>query len=39
LSSYTENGFYIFENVYEKSELLDIENDLIDILDRIPKNK
>ena len=31
LSSYTENGFYIFENVYEKSELLDIENDLLDI--------
>jgi len=39
MSSYAKNGFYIFENVYKKSELLDIENDLNDILDRIPKNK
>ena len=39
MASYAENGFYIFEDVYKKSELLDIENDLNDILDRIPKNK
>ena len=24
IESYAENGFYIFENVYKKSELLDI---------------
>ena len=39
IESYAENGFYIFENVYKKSELLDIEKDLHDILDRVPKNK
>ena len=39
MSSYTKNGFYIFENVYEKSELLDIENDLFDILGRIPSSR
>ena len=39
MSSYAQNGFYIFENVYEKKELLDIEKDLFDILDRVPENK
>ena len=39
IESYAENGFYIFENVYKKSELLDIEKDLHDILDRVPKNE
>ena len=39
MTSYAQNGFYIFENVYEKKELLDIEKDLFDILDRVPANK
>jgi len=39
MSSYEKNGFYIFENVYEKAELLDIEKDLYDILDRIPVSR
>ena len=39
MSSYAQNGFYIFENVYEKKELLDIEKDLFNILDRVPENK
>ena len=39
MSSYAKNGFYIFENVYEKKELSDIEKDLFDILDRVPENK
>ena len=39
MTSYAQNGFYIFENVYERKELLDIEKDLFDILDRVPENK
>jgi ectoine hydroxylase-related dioxygenase (phytanoyl-CoA dioxygenase family) len=39
MASYAENGFYIFEDVYKKSELLDIENDLFDIFDRLPKSR
>ena len=39
MSSYAKNGFYIFENVYEKKELSDIEKDLFDILDRVPENR
>jgi len=39
MSSYAENGFYIFKDVYEKSELLDIEKDLFDIFDRLPKSR
>ena len=39
MASYAENGFYIFEDVYKKSELLDIEKDLFDIFDRLPKSR
>jgi hypothetical protein len=39
MSSYEKNGFYIFENVYEKAELLDIEKDLYDILDKLPSSR
>ena len=39
MTSYAQNGFYIFENVYEKKELLDIEKDLFSILDRVPENR
>ena len=39
IEDYTKFGFYIFENVYSPDELKDIENDLFDILERLPKNK
>ena len=39
IEDYTKFGFYIFESVYSPDELKDIENDLFDILERLPKNK
>ena len=39
LKSFSENGFYILENVLKTDELQDIEADVEDILDRLPSEK
>ncbi|MEM7020165.1 MAG: phytanoyl-CoA dioxygenase, partial [Pseudomonadota bacterium] len=39
LDAYSRCGFYVFEGVLKQDELNDIEQDLIDILDRIPAEK
>ena len=39
VDAYTRHGFYIFENVLKGEELLDLERDLADILERAPVAK
>lgn len=39
LSAYWRCGFYVFESVLRADELADIEADLKDILDRLPREK
>jgi hypothetical protein len=39
VEAYWRCGFYIFEGVLKADELLDIEHDLHDILDRLPVEK
>jgi hypothetical protein len=39
LASYNEHGFYVFEGVLGPDELIEIEADLVDILDRLPAEK
>src|SRR5690349_433455 len=39
LEAYWRCGFYVFEGVLRPEELSDIEADLFDILDRLPKEK
>jgi len=36
VESYKEHGFYVFTGVVSREELMDIERDLIEILDRAP---
>lgn len=38
-SSYSECGFYVFENVIKAQELTDIENDVAEILRRVPASR
>ena len=39
LDAYQRCGFYIFEGVLRPEELVDIENDIRDILDRLPSER
>jgi hypothetical protein len=39
LAAYREHGFYVFEGVLGADELRDIEDDVIDLLDRAPAHK
>lgn len=36
LSSYWQNGFYVFEGVLDQQELYEIERDVLSIMDRLP---
>ncbi|MBM85094.1 MAG: phytanoyl-CoA dioxygenase [Rhodospirillaceae bacterium] len=39
LAAYWRYGFYVFENVVSRTELIEIEADLKDILDRLPTER
>jgi hypothetical protein len=39
LASFSEYGFYVLEGLIESAELKDIETDVFDILNRLPKTK
>ena len=39
LDSYKRHGFYIFEGVFDRAELEEVERDVADMLDRAPASK
>jgi hypothetical protein len=39
VESYSEYGFYVFEDVLGSEELRDLEQDLLDIIERFPTNR
>lgn len=39
LEAYSEYGFYVFEGVVKENELVDIETDLFDIMERLPAKR